>query len=439
MVSRRKHVLPSPELELPHTLHDDRHRFEKVDVPVVTTSASFRGVIAKSLKEQPRFVNNDIVLSRAHLSMAVAVMREASEKKLTTWLIDPINYLSDRDWKKIVLLAQVGHLVVKFPILKRIKDFLDTIARGKLPLTQAITPPLLYATYRVTKPIISLHYETGNILAKEGKTVLQVITDPHIRPQYLYEAQRENIAYAVFDQETRDDFLSRAKKLGKIVNPKRVVATGPPVDPRIVKSRQRKNPEAIRKRGLRLAITTGGLGQNKDEVEKALRSIAPQIKECRIQVILYASTLPHFRKLYSDIAQEFDIPESAVRDENANLRILYYPSIIDANQSLIDYVFGWADGFLTKPSGDMAYDAAAAGCFLLLLAPWGEWEENVGRVFTSLGIAQKAKPDVFDKQINELLSSGWVQQAINKALNINPLFLNGAKKIVDLQQTLDIK
>lgn len=439
MPARRKHILPSSELELPRTLHDDRHRFEEVDVPVVTTSASFRRVIAKNLKEEPRLVKTDIVLSRAHFSMAVAVIREASEKKLTTWLIDPINYLSDRDWKKVVLLAQVGHLVARFPILKQIKDFLDSVARGKLPLTQAITPPLLYATQRVTKPIISLHYETGNILAKEGKKVLQVITDPHIRPQYLYEADKKNIIYAVFDQPTRDDFLARAKNQGKAVDPERVVVTGPPVDPRIIKSRQKKDPDALGKRGLRLAITTGGLGQNKDEIARALRSIASQIKELKIQVILYASTLPHFRKLYSDIAAEFDIPEGAVGNEDAALRIFYYQSIIDANQSLIDYVFGWADGFLTKPSGDMAYDAAAAGCFLLLLSPWGEWEESVGRIFTNLGIAQEAKPDIFAKQLDELLSSGWLKQAVGRALSLDPLFLDGTKKIVDLQQTLDIK
>ncbi|MBI2007444.1 MAG: hypothetical protein HYS83_01960, partial [Candidatus Blackburnbacteria bacterium] len=426
-------------LELSKTLHDDRHRFEEVDVPVVTTSASFRRAIARSLKEEPRLVDNDIVLSRAHFSMAVGVMREATERKLTAWLVDPINYVSDRDWKKIILLVQAGYLVAKFPVLKQIKDFLDTVARGKLPLTQAITSPLLYATERASKPIISLHYETGNILARDGKKVLQVITDPHIRPQYLYEAQRENIYFAVFDRQTKDDFLARAERLGKSVDPKKVVVTGPPVDPRIVKSRRKKDSEAVGKRGLRLAVTTGGLGQNKTEIEKALRSIAPQIKGGDIRVVLYASTLLHFKKLYSDIAREFDIREGSIEDEDANVRILYYPSIIDANQALIDHVFGWADGFLTKPSGDMAYDAAAAGCFLLLLEPWGEWEENVGRVFTNLGIAQKAEPGVFDKQIGKLSSSGWIRQAIDKALNLDPLFLNGAKKIVDLQQTLGIK
>lgn len=439
MAVRRKHKLPPSELELPKTLHDDRHRLEEVNVPVVTTSASFRGVIAESLKEEPRREESDIVLSRAHFSMAVAIMREAAERKLTTWLVDPINYVSEKDWKKLLLLARVGHLVAKFPALKQIKDFLDTVSREKSPLTKAITPPFLYATERITRPIVSLHYETGNILAREGKKVIQVITDPHIRPQYLYEAQKKNMFYAVFDRQTQDDFLTQAGKQGKNVEPERVVVTGPPVDPRIIKSRQRKSPEAIGKRSLRIAITTGGLGQNKDEIEKALRSIGPLIKSGEIKVVLYASTLPHFKKLYSDIAREFDIREDPASDENASLRILYYPSIIDANQALVDHVFGWADGFLTKPSGDMAYDAAAAGCFLFLLRPWGEWEENIGRIFTNLGIARRTEPKILDRQISELLSSGWIKQAAGKALGIDPLFLNGAKKIVDLQQTLDIK
>lgn len=438
MASGRKHILPSPELELPKTLHEDRHRFEVVDVPVVTTSASFRSDIAHNFGESVKGLTSDIVFSRAHFSMSVAIMRAAREKNLTTWLIDPLNYVTLGDWKKLVFLARVGSLSARSHVLKHIKDIFDTIARGRSPLTQAITTPLLYATARVTKPIISLHYEAGNILAKEEKNVLQVVTDPHIRPQYLYEAERPNITFAVFDENTKQMFLESARGFGKQVNPERVVVTGPPVDPRIVGARKRKDAK-IGSRSLRLAITTGGLGQNKGEIKKILRSIVLPIKKGQIKVVLYASTLPDFRGMYEDIAREFDVEVGNPKDEAADLRILYYPSILDANESLVTYVFPWAHGFVTKPSGDMAYDAVGAGCFLLLLEPWGEWEENIGKIFIDLGIAQRAQTDNFGRQILELIKSNWIERAISNSLNINNLFLNGAKEIVDLQQKISLQ
>lgn len=438
MASGRKHILPSPELELPKTLHEDRHKFEVVDVPVVTTSASFRSDIAHNFGESVKGLTSDIVFSRAHFSMSVAIMRAAREKNLSTWLIDPINYVTLGDWKKLVFLARVGKLTAGSHFLKHIKDIFDTIARGRSPLTQAITAPLLYANARVNKPIISLHYEAGNILAKEGKKVLQIVTDPHIRPQYLYEAERPNITFAVFDENTKQMFLESARGVGKQVNPERVVVTGPPVDPRIVSIRKRKDVK-VGNRSLRLAITTGGLGQNKEEIKKILRSLAPQMKTGKIKVVLYASTLPDFREMYENIAREFDIEVGNLKDETAVLRILYYPSILDANESLIDHIFPWAHGFVTKPSGDMAYDAVGAGCFLLLLEPWGEWEENIGKIFIDLGIAQRAQAGNFSWQVDDLLKSTWVEKAIRSSLNINNLFLNGAKEIVDLQQRISLQ
>ncbi|MBI2268103.1 MAG: hypothetical protein HYU80_01485 [Candidatus Blackburnbacteria bacterium] len=433
------HALPSPELELPRTLHDDRHQLEVVDVPIVTTSASFRSDIKRNFGESTRSKGDDIVFSRAHFSMAVGVLEQAVEGGLSSWLVDPINYISIKDWGKLVMMVKVGRLVARFHFLKHVKDFVDEIARGKMPLTSAITRPLVYVTGATTKPVVSLHYETGNILAREGKQVLQVVTDPYVRSQYLFEAERENITYAVFDKETKKDFLAQAKELGKQVDPARIVVTGPPVDPRIVRAREGKAAVSHKSRPLRLVVTTGGLGQNKEEIFQVLDSIGPLVKEGKVQVLLYGSTLSDFKNMYREVARKFDIPVGATDDLQAALRILYYPGIVDANQSLISYAFDWADGFITKPSGDMAYDAAAAGCLLLLLEPWGEWEESIGKIFTKLNIACKVQTDDFSQQLEGLLQSGWVETSIANALNIDRLFLNGAKKIVDLQQKIAIQ
>lgn len=424
------------DLELPHTLQSDKKKLSEVKVPIVTSSASFRSDILKDSGERARVADHDIVFSRGHFSMSTALTQTAREEKLSSWLIDPTNYVSKRDWQKLKFVVRVGQAVARFPLLKRIKDRLDSLTRDQLPITKAITKPLLYATSETTRPIISVHYETGNILARQGKRVVQVVTDPHVRPQYLEECERENIIFAVFNKKTKQEFLKLAKADGKKIKEEKIVVTGPPVDPRIVRARNKKHPTDFKKRPLRLVITTGGLGQNKDEIEKITTSIAPKIKEGTLQVILYASTLPNFREMYEEIAAKFYIPlGSNVSDEDAPLRIIYSSSIVDANRSLLEYGFSWADGFITKPSGDMAYDAAGAGCFILSLTPWGDWEKNVETIFEKLGILKKADPENFASQLGELTTTGWISSAIKNALEIKKIFTTGAQNIIKLQQS----
>lgn len=427
------HIEPPPDLDLPQTIHDDLHRLESVDVPIVTISASFRKDIAEHLGERAMSLE-EAVFSRAHFSMAVGVFEQARRAGLTAWLVDPTNYVSEDEWKKILLTERIAETVARSPLLKKVKDMLDSFARKKLPISSAVDDPLRYVTYGVKRPIISMHYESGNLLARQGKKVLQVVTDPHVRVNYLFEAQRKNITFAVFDEDTRKDFLKKAREMKKNVSPSRVVVTGPPVDPRIVDARRKK--EDLKGRALRLAITTGGLGTNKGEIRNVVSSLIPKIQNGEVQVILYAGTHRDFQELYRGLAEKAKIKGGELANKEAPLRIIHESSIISANQALIDYAFPWADGFVTKPSGDMAYDAAAAGCFILSLSPWGEWEENIQKVFTKLAILQRAKPKFFAEQLEELLSSGWIEGARKRALQISSLFLNGAREIVDLQQRL---
>ena len=91
------------------------------------------------------------------------------------------------------------------------------------------------------RPIISLHNETGNVLAGVGKKVLQVITDPYVRNEYLDYAHLSTMRFAVFDEKTKTDTIERAKLLNKKLDPDRVIVTGPPIDPRIVACASHKN------------------------------------------------------------------------------------------------------------------------------------------------------------------------------------------------------
>ena len=75
-------------------------------------------------------------------------------------------------------------------------------------------------------------------MAGQGKTVLQVITDPHVRDEYLDHAEKKNMHYCVFDERTQFELLEKAKLSDKDLDPQRISVTGPPVDPRIVAARK---------------------------------------------------------------------------------------------------------------------------------------------------------------------------------------------------------
>lgn len=62
---------------------------------------------------------------------------------------------------------------------------MTVFGRKKLPILDSITPALLYLSERIERPILSFHTSVGNVLAGQGKTVFQVVTDPHVREDYL--------------------------------------------------------------------------------------------------------------------------------------------------------------------------------------------------------------------------------------------------------------
>lgn len=424
---------------LRHTFKHDLNRLANTKLPIITVSASWR----EDLKAMYGLPDNewlpDIVFSRAHYSMAMGIAVAAWGDKVDphkAWLVDPTNYVSSKDWQSIIFTQFVGKTLARQPFLKRIKDFIDHFGRNKLPILSAITPPLLEITKKINQPILSLHIAAGNILAANGKTIVQVITDPHVREDYLNYAHLSSVYFCVFDEKTKYDLIEKAHQLNKKVDPNRIIVTGPPVDPRIVAARKNKN--AWRSGKLKLCITTGGLGTNKYEIRQLLRNLLPFIKQHpnKLALTIFAGTQTDIQEMVAKLAQEFKIKISPNENEQASLRLLYHPQVVDANELLINYAFPWADGFITKPSGDMAYDAVAAGCFLLTLREWGVWEENIEEVFEQLGIAREAKSaDQFIDQLQALTSasgksSSWIESAMRNAENIDPLFLEGAQNII---------
>jgi hypothetical protein len=428
------------EIDITKILKKDREMLEKTRIPIVTVSASFKHDLAKTYGiPDPNPKEGEVLFSRAHYSMALAAAMEAWKTHVDpkkAWLVDPTNYVSSHDWKKVEFTETVGQLMARNWLLKAIKDLVDTKVRNKLPITDAITTPLLYACERVNRPILSFHYESGNILAGIGKRIVQVVTDPHVRDQYMEYAQLSTMRFCVFDENTRVSFLEKAATLGKKVDPRRVIVTGPPVDPRIVATRKKRKPSDLDNRPIRLCITTGGLGTNKSEIEECVRSLAPllRVPTTPIHVIIYVGVHADIRESIHQICRQEGIPTSVITDEEAPVRILYSPHIVEANEALIKYAFPWADGFVTKPSGDMAYDAAAAGCFLLTLEPWGEWEHNIRDVFEQKQVSRRAIPGKFREQIMALLSEkagkSWMQNAMTNALNLPETFTHGTKNIL---------
>lgn len=360
---------------------------------------------------------------------------EIKVKPEKAWLVDPTNYVPPKQWRKIEFTQFVGKTLARHPVLKAFKDLLDRFARSKLPILSSITPPLLYLTEDIKKPILSFHIAAGNILAGQGRHIVQVVTDPHVRPEYVLHADKPNTTYCVFDERTKLEFLEVAAIEHIAVDPKKVVVTGPPVDPRITKARQHK--AAWRSGPLHLCITTGGLGTNKLEIRHLLKQILPELRHHNTpyHLMIYAGTQKDIAKMVQDLAKEERVKIGDMDDTKAHLRLLYHPQIFDANELLIHLAFPWAHGFITKPSGDMAYDAVAAGCFLLTLKEWGIWEERIREIFEQKDIARRAEVDHILEQLTVLQTASngksWIETAMNHAFGIEKLFLLGSKKILD--------
>lgn len=422
----------------------DKEWLSQTEIPIVTVAGTMREDIKgwHGLVEDESVT--DVVLSRAHFSMALAIATQAWGSQLNhrkAWLVDPTNYVSQDKWRSITLTETVGKVLARNPILKTVKDVIDRFGRQQLPILDSITPPLLYLTEGITKPILSLHVAAGNILLEHGKTVLQVITDPHVRYDYLTQIDNPKLTFCVFDQLTKDDLLEKVALLGKSIDPQRVVVTGPPIDPRVFAQRRKKRPWRSGK--LNLCLTTGGLGTNKPEILELLEQLLPILRdnECSINLLVYCGTQQDLYTNCLDLARQNALTVGKLEELQSNFRCIYHPQIVDANELLLTYGFPWADGFITKPSGDMAYDAVASGSFLLTLREWGEWESVIRERFEQQGIARPVVTDSILAQLNELMSakgksSSWIERAMLAAKKIPPKSINGTEAIISAYHLL---
>ncbi|MFC1653769.1 hypothetical protein ACFL1M_02880 [Patescibacteria group bacterium] len=445
MEPAHSHPKPPRHLDLKKALRYEQHRMEEVDAPIVTVSGTFKKELAKYFQTVPS-LEGDVLYSRAHYSMAEAVRQQALLQNISSYLVDPMNYVGQEGWKKVTFTQTVGRLMARYKILRWIKDQIDTVARSKLPITEAITTPLLYLAHYVKKPIISMHYEAGNILAENRFNILQYVTDPHIRPQYLDPLPDINtpeelhfkgsVTFAVFDQDTKEELFEVAKELGKKVDEDQVEVVGPPVDPRIIKIGKKK--KTIKKgEPINIAITTGGVGTNYKEIEHLLHRLYPLLKPpAKIKLFLYTAVHKDFRNMFEDFAEKHSIRIGNIDDESARIRILHEDSIIDANENLIKHMFPWAHGVITKPSGDMAYDAVAAGCFTLFLQPLGPWEENIQKIFTRKKIGFDYNVNTAYSHFRSLHSHGKLSHALTEAHNLPSLYKSGVKNLLKLHQKM---
>ena len=433
--------LHDPQLE--KLFKEDREILKETQLPIVTVAGTFQEDLKDWHGEKNSNRSADIVFSRAHFSMAYGVVKSIwgkAPQPEKAWLVDPTNYVLQKNWKNIQFTETVGKIIARTPALKMVKDVIDQYGRKKLPILDSITPPLLYLFEEVNQPILSFHIAAGSILAKMGKTVVQVITDPHVRDEYVEAATSPSIYFCVFDERTKVDMLERASILGIELDHERIIITGPPVDPRIIEMRAKKTftPHAP----LRLLITTGGLGTNKAEIQSILDQLLPELKKknSRYQVMLYAGTQADFVDMAKEIAEQHRIKCSTVSSPtfhipDSTFSILHHPQIYDANELLMTFGFPWADGIISKPSGDMAYDTAVAGCFLLTLKPWGIWEERISDIFEQKGISRPAEADHIVKQLEALsyefnTQQSWIDLALQNTKKLPNQYLHGVKEII---------
>lgn len=420
------------------TFKKDKKLLEHSKIPTITVSAAYKEDLKRIHGYPDNDTTRDVVFSRAHYSMAAGVAVKAWGKTVDPakmWIVDPTNYVSHKQWSAIMFTETVGKTLARYPILKLAKDLVDRFGRQKMPILGSITPPLLHLTEHIKYPILSFHIAAGNILAQQGRRVIQVITDPHVRDEYVFNSDKDNVIFCVFDDQTKTEFLEKAALLGKETDPSRVIVTGPPVDPRIIAAKDKKMP--WRSGCLNLCITTGGLGTNKKEMLEIIKQLLPELqqKKCTFRILAYAATHKDIYQEIVKLAKEAGVPISPTKNKDAKFRVLYHPQLIDANELLIQHAFPWAHGFITKPSGDMAYDAAASGSFILTLAEWGEWEERIREIFEQKEISREAVTENITAQLKVLTASkgksqSWVEKAMLNAQKIDPLFLNGASEIL---------
>ncbi len=427
-----------PTLE--KALKEDRQWLESTQLPIVTLSGTYREDVKEWHKGKGNETTPDIVFSRAHFSMALGLAVTAWGANMNhakAWMVDPTNYVSSADWSNIQLTEAVGKTVARHSVLKGIKDLIDQHGRKKLPILQSITPPLLYLTEHVTRPILCLHPAVANLLAAQGKQVIHVLTDPYVRPENLDHADNPQVMFCVFDQITKDEFLEKSLLAGKTIDPNRIIVTGPTIDPRVLKAKSQK--PVWRSGPLRLCITTGGLGTNKEEIETILAQLLPimKTKPELFSLLIYAGTQPDIAQMVRNQVHHHKLRLGRPDQITSPIRLLYHPQLFNANELLITHAFPWAHGFITKPSGDMAYDAVASGSFLLTLSEWGDWEGMIRTIFEQKGVARKAQPDHFLGQLELLMSAqgrsqSWIERAMLTAHPTDPLFKNGAQAMINV-------
>jgi len=90
----------------------------------------------------------------------------------------------------------------------------------------------------------------------------------------------------------------------------------------------------------------------------------------------------------------------------------------------------------------MAYEAVTAGCFLLTLKPWGEWEESIRQYFEELGVSVPARTHDIVKQLEALSTVAvkdkkpWIELALERASKLQLPLSKGASNILRLHAKL---
>jgi hypothetical protein len=152
----------------------------------------------------------------------------------------------------------------------------------------------------------------------------------------------------------------------------------------------------------------------------------------------YAGTNSDHAQMVQNVAQEHGVKISPPHERQAALRLLTADDIVDANNLLLAYGFPWADVVYTKPSGDMAYDAVAAGCAVFFLKPWGDWERNIQGILTNAGVAQITDLESVTEQLLEAVNRDyakpWLEEALEKTRLQSPEFYQGARNILQAAQ-----
>jgi hypothetical protein len=323
-------------------------------------------------------------------------------------MIDAANFLPRDDFTRMKGVVQTGRILARSPHLVKARRTAEPILRRILPMEKYFNSTVSYFVDELldnekpqkVRPLTTFHYAVGNTaieeLERRGRhdiPVIHYITDPHVHPNFLKHREKSNVFYFTYDAGTRDELVEKGVPL------ERTFVIGYPTSYMLAAdlsdSRTFDEYEPHPDRKLQVAVFTGGLGGNQEEIN----TIAQNLDYSHQKAIFYCGVNHDLAdKLKSTLSKKgVDFAEMTPKNPNKNRNRFQHltenkSAVIIHGRTLSDLlplsyrVLRWGQVIATKPSGDIGIEAPLmAGKPTVVLEPLGDHEAKIHNMIKSIG------------------------------------------------------